>query len=59
MVFQSYALYPHKTVLDNIVFPLKAQRLGKAERDRKARWAAELLGIDHAAEPPAAPAVRR
>ena len=46
MVFQSYALYPHKTVLDNIVFPLKAAQLDKAERERKARWAAELLGID-------------
>jgi multiple sugar transport system ATP-binding protein len=45
MVFQSYALYPHKTVLDNIVFPLKAQRLGRADREAKARWAAELLGI--------------
>ena len=46
MVFQSYALYPHKTVLDNIVFPLKAAQLDKAERESKARWAAELLGID-------------
>src|SRR5215218_8208784 len=46
MVFQSYALYPHKTVLDNIVFPLKAVQHDKAERERKARWAAELLGID-------------
>jgi ABC-type sugar transport system ATPase subunit len=46
MVFQSYALYPHKTVLDNIVFPLKAAQLDRAERERKARWAAELLGID-------------
>jgi ABC-type sugar transport system ATPase subunit len=46
MVFQSYALYPHKTVLDNIVFPLKASQLDKAERESKARWAAELLGID-------------
>jgi ABC-type sugar transport system ATPase subunit len=46
MVFQSYALYPHKTVLANIVFPLKAAQLDKAERERKARWAAELLGID-------------
>jgi multiple sugar transport system ATP-binding protein len=45
MVFQSYALYPHKTVLANIVFPLKAARMDKAERDRKARWAAEMLGI--------------
>jgi ABC-type sugar transport system ATPase subunit len=46
MVFQSYALYPHKTVLANIVFPLKAQQMDKAERVDKARWAAELLGID-------------
>jgi multiple sugar transport system ATP-binding protein len=45
MVFQSYALYPHKTVLGNIVFPLRAERVDKEERERKARWAAELLGI--------------
>ncbi len=53
MVFQSYALYPHKTVLGNIVFPLKAQRsdegqrLDKAQRRSKAEWAADLLGISH------------
>ncbi|MGH4015312.1 MAG: ABC transporter ATP-binding protein [Pseudonocardiaceae bacterium] len=53
MVFQSYALYPHKTVLGNIVFPLKAQRsdqgqrLDRAQRRRKAEWSAELLGISH------------
>jgi multiple sugar transport system ATP-binding protein len=47
MVFQSYALYPHKTVLANIVFPLKAERMDRAERERKARWAAGLLGIGH------------
>ncbi|MGH3327948.1 MAG: ABC transporter ATP-binding protein [Streptomycetales bacterium] len=47
MVFQSYALYPHKSVLANIVFPLKAEKLDRAERSRKAGWAAELLGIDH------------
>jgi ABC-type sugar transport system ATPase subunit len=47
MVFQSYALYPHKTVLANIVFPLRAERVDKPERDRKARWAADLLGIGH------------
>jgi multiple sugar transport system ATP-binding protein len=46
MVFQSYALYPHKNVLQNIVFPLKAERMDKDEQVRKARWAAELLGID-------------
>jgi ABC-type sugar transport system ATPase subunit len=47
MVFQSYALYPHKTVLANIVFPLKAEQLDKDARRKKAEWAAELLGIEH------------
>jgi multiple sugar transport system ATP-binding protein len=47
MVFQSYALYPHKSVLHNITFPLKAQNVPKEDRVRRARWAAELLGIDH------------
>jgi multiple sugar transport system ATP-binding protein len=45
MVFQSYALYPHKSVLDNIIFPLKAGKMTKQERQDRARWAAELLGI--------------
>jgi multiple sugar transport system ATP-binding protein len=47
MVFQSYALYPHLTVLGNILFPLKAQGVPRAEREKKARWAADLLGIGH------------
>jgi multiple sugar transport system ATP-binding protein len=47
MVFQSYALYPHKTVLANIVFPLKAARIPPEERERKARTAAGMLGIEH------------
>jgi multiple sugar transport system ATP-binding protein len=46
MVFQSYALYPHKSVLQNIVFPLKAEKMDREEREKKARWAAELLGIE-------------
>jgi multiple sugar transport system ATP-binding protein len=46
MVFQSYALYPHKTVLQNIAFPLKAEKTPKEEREKKAKWAAELLGIE-------------
>ncbi|WP_328467840.1 ABC transporter ATP-binding protein [Actinoplanes sp. NBC_00393] len=45
MVFQSYALYPHKTVLGNIVFPLRAAKVERTERERKAKWAADLLGI--------------
>jgi multiple sugar transport system ATP-binding protein len=50
MVFQSYALYPHKTVLANIEFPLKAVKMERPERQRKARWAADLLGIGHLAD---------
>ncbi len=46
MVFQSYALYPHKTVHANIVFPLRAAGMEREERDKRARWAAGLLGIE-------------
>ena len=46
MVFQSYALYPHKTVHDNIVFPLRAEGMPREERERKAAWAAEALEIE-------------
>src|ERR1700692_4247065 len=47
MVFQSYALYPHLSVFKNIVFPLKAQGVPKAQRQKQAEWAASLLGIQH------------
>jgi multiple sugar transport system ATP-binding protein len=47
MVFQSYALYPHKTVRQNIAFPLKADKLSRDEQEGKVRWAAGLLGIEH------------
>ena len=46
MVFQSYALYPHMAVADNIAFPLKARRVPRAEREAKVKWAAGLLGIE-------------
>jgi multiple sugar transport system ATP-binding protein len=45
MVFQSYALYPHMTVLDNIAFGLRMQGVGKAERRRRAAQVAEVLDI--------------
>jgi len=47
MVFQSYALYPHLSVFGNITFPLKAQGMRKPDREKKAEWAAGLLGIGH------------
>ncbi|HDP36285.1 MAG TPA: ABC transporter ATP-binding protein [Candidatus Atribacteria bacterium] len=46
MVFQSYALYPHMTVLDNIVFPLKLQKTPRDERERRAKEVAELVQIE-------------
>jgi len=45
MVFQSYALYPHKSARKNIEFPLKAAGMDREERAKKVAWAAELLGI--------------
>ena len=45
MVFQSYALYPHMTVYDNMAFPLKLRKLPKDEIYKKVREAAETLGI--------------
>jgi multiple sugar transport system ATP-binding protein len=46
MIFQSYALYPHMTVFDNIAFPLKAQGFPKGDRKKKVEWAAASFGID-------------
>jgi multiple sugar transport system ATP-binding protein len=45
MVFQSYALYPHMSVFENIAFPLKVHKVSKDERDKRVRETAELLGI--------------
>ena len=47
MVFQSYGLYPHFTVRNNIAFPLRTQRVAKSEIELKVAWSAQLLGIDH------------
>ncbi len=46
MVFQSYALYPHMTVYDNMAFGLKIQRLPKDEIDFRVREAARILEIE-------------
>jgi sn-glycerol 3-phosphate transport system ATP-binding protein len=47
MVFQSYALFPHLNVAENVVFGLKARRVPATERARRLARASELLGIEH------------
>ena len=46
MVFQSYALYPHMTVAQNIGFPLKQQKVPKEERARQVQEAARILDLE-------------
>ncbi|HEX3238280.1 MAG TPA: sn-glycerol-3-phosphate ABC transporter ATP-binding protein UgpC [Gaiellaceae bacterium] len=46
MVFQSYALYPHLSVYDNIAFGLRVKKMPKDEIDRRVRNAAQVLGLD-------------
>ena len=45
MVFQSYALFPHLTVAENIVFGLRVRNVGTQERDRRLARVADLLGL--------------
>ncbi|MCX6053973.1 MAG: sn-glycerol-3-phosphate ABC transporter ATP-binding protein UgpC [Chloroflexi bacterium] len=46
MVFQSYALYPHMTVFDNMAFGLKLRRIPKAEIQKRVEASAKILGIE-------------
>jgi multiple sugar transport system ATP-binding protein len=46
MVFQSYALYPHMTVFDNMAFGLKLRKVAKNEIKRRVEEAAQILGIE-------------
>src|SRR6202012_3454181 len=46
MVFQSYALYPHMTVRQNMGFALRLARVPRAERDRKVNEAARILQLE-------------
>jgi multiple sugar transport system ATP-binding protein len=46
MVFQSYALYPHMSVYDNLAFGLKLRKTKKADIDRRVKEAAGILGLE-------------
>ncbi|MEM2790071.1 MAG: ABC transporter ATP-binding protein [Candidatus Bathyarchaeia archaeon] len=47
MVFQSYALYPHMSVFDNIAFPLKIRKFPRDEIEKRVKEVAEMLRISH------------
>ena len=47
MVFQSYALYPHMSVYENMAFGLKLRKMPKGDIDRRVKEAAKILDIDH------------
>ncbi|MBI4672766.1 MAG: sn-glycerol-3-phosphate ABC transporter ATP-binding protein UgpC [Chloroflexi bacterium] len=47
MVFQSYALYPHMSVYDNMAFGLKLRKMSKSDIDKRVKEAAGILGIVH------------
>jgi iron(III) transport system ATP-binding protein len=49
MVFQSYAIWPHMTVFDNVAFPLRMQKLQKAEIEGRVTETLKLIGLDQAA----------
>ena len=59
MVFQSYALYPHLSVYDNIAFGLKLKKMPKDEIDKRVQDAARILGLEPLLEAQAARALRR
>jgi multiple sugar transport system ATP-binding protein len=46
MVFQNYALYPHRSVYENLAFPLKLRKLSKREIEQRVKRIARLLGLE-------------
>jgi multiple sugar transport system ATP-binding protein len=50
MVFQNYALYPNKSVAENLAFPLKMRKMSKSEIGPQVNRTAKVLGIDHLLE---------
>jgi iron(III) transport system ATP-binding protein len=52
MVFQSYAVWPHMTVRQNVVYPLKHRKIGRADATRKVDEVLELVGLSEYADRP-------
>jgi iron(III) transport system ATP-binding protein len=52
MVFQSYAVWPHMTVRQNVVYPLKHRKISRADANRKVDGALELVGLSEYADRP-------
>ena len=53
MVFQSYAVWPHMTVFENVAYPLKNLRRGRREIDEAVREVLRLVGLERLASRPA------
>jgi len=47
MVFQSYALWPHYTIYNNVAYPLRVRRLRRAEIEDRVAWALDLVKLGH------------